>query len=54
MKKICRQGIYYHINEPDLHIQNPGEGVIRGVRRKWYLTTVKKKAPRQIWDYGVI
>ena len=54
MKKSVGKAFIITSNEPDLHSQNPVEGVIRGVGRKWYLTMVKKRVPRQIWDYGVI
>ena len=53
MKQVHRQGIDYHISEPDLHNQNTVEGFIRELRRKWYHTMVKERVPRQIWDYGV-
>ena len=53
MKEFRRQGIAYHISEPDLHNQDPVEGVIREVRRKWYRTMVKKRVPRKLLDYGV-
>ena len=53
MKEVRRQGIYYHISKPHFHNQNPIKGVIREVRRKWYCTMIKKRVPRQLWDYGV-
>ena len=53
MKEVHRQGIYYHISEPDLHNQNPVENLIREVRQKWYRTMVTKRVPRKLWDYGV-
>ena len=34
MTKICYHDINYHITEPDLHSQNPTEGVIPEVRQK--------------------
>ena len=54
VKEFHRQGIHYHISEHDLHNQNPVEGVVKEVRRKWYHTMVKKRVPKQLWDYGVI
>ena len=35
MHQIRQHGIDYHTSEPDLHNQNPVEGVIRELRRKW-------------------
>ena len=51
MKEVHSQGIGYHIIYPDLHNQNPFEGVMREVSRKWYHTMVKKgtKATMGLW-----
>ena len=53
MKYVRRQGIDYHISEPEIHNQNPVEGVIGEVMLKWYRTMVNKLLPRQLRDYGV-
>ena len=53
MKQIRLHGIDYHISEPNLHNQNPVEGVIRELRRKWYRIMVRKRVPQQFWDYGL-
>ena len=53
MIEVFRQGIYYHISEPDRHNQNLVECVIREVRRKWYRSMAKKRVPSQLWDYGI-
>eukprot|EP00957_Ditylum_brightwellii_P197293 15030969-Ditylum_brightwellii.AAC.1 len=52
MKEVRTQSIDYHISESDLHNQNPVEGVIWEIRRKWYPTMIRKQVPRQLWDYG--
>ena len=52
MKKIHKYDIYYHISEPDRPNQNPAEGVIRELRRKWFQMMVQKRVPRKIWDYS--
>ncbi len=36
MKTVKHYNIDYHISEPNLHNQNPAEGVIREIRKKWY------------------
>ena len=53
MEEVSRQGIDYHISEPNLHNQNPVEDVIREVRRKWYRTIVKKRVQMKRWECGV-
>ena len=52
MQQIRRHDIDYHVIEPDLHNQNPCEGVIRVLRRKWYRVIVHQHVPRRLWDYG--
>ena len=54
MKEVRKHDNKYHISEPDMHNQNPVEGVIREVRRKWFRTMVRRRVPRPLWDYGVI
>ena len=53
MKQIRRHDIDYHVSEADLHNQNPVEGVIREIRRKWYRTMIRKRVPQEFWDYGI-
>lgn len=52
MKQIRQHGIDYHVSEADLHNQNPVEGVIRELRRKWYRIMIRKRVPEALWDYG--
>ena len=53
MKEIRRHDIDYRVTEPDRHNQNPVEGVIREIRRKWFRTMVRRRVPRKLWDYGM-
>ena len=53
MKQIRQHDIDYHICEPDMHNQNPVEGVIRELRRKWYRIMIRKRVPKELWDYGL-
>jgi hypothetical protein len=53
MKQIRTHNIDYHISEPNLHNQNPVEGVIRELRRKWYRVMIRKRVPNEFWDYGL-
>ena len=53
MKQCRRYNINHHTTEPDLHKQNPAEGVIHQVRRKWYRVMVRKQVPTRLWDYGM-
>ena len=54
MKEVRKHDINYHISEPNMHNQNPVEGVIREIRKKWFRTMVRKRVPKQLWDYGVV
>ena len=53
MRQVGNHDIDYHISEPDLQNQNPAEGFIRELRRKWYRTMVQKQVPEPLWDYGM-
>ena len=53
MKQVRRNRIQVHLSEPELHNQNPAEGVIREVRKCWYRVMFKKQVPRRLWDYGM-
>jgi hypothetical protein len=52
--KCCRRNdIKAHRIEPERPNQNPAEGVIWEVRRRWFRTMIRKRVPRKLWDYGV-
>ena len=53
MSQVRKHGIDFHISEPDLHNQNPAEGCIREIRRKWYRVMIQKQVPEPFWDYGM-
>jgi hypothetical protein len=53
MKQIRTHNIDYHISEADMHNQNPVEGCIRELRRKWFRIMIKKRVPQQLWDHGL-
>ena len=33
--------------------ENPSEGSIREIKRKWYQIQEKKNIPDRLWDYGI-
>ena len=43
MHQIRKNGIDFHVIEPERHNQNPAEGVIREIRRKWFRVMFRKK-----------
>jgi hypothetical protein len=53
MKEIRKHNVDYHIIEPERPNQNPAEGVIRELRKRWFRIMVKKRVPRKFWDYGI-
>ena len=53
MKQIRKHNIDHHTTEANLHQQNPAEGVIRELRKKWYRVMVRKQVPTRLWDYGM-
>ena len=53
MKQIQSHNIDYHITEPDLHNQNPVEGVIHDLCWKWYRIMIQNHVPEKLWDHGL-
>jgi hypothetical protein len=53
MKSCRRNNIRVTRTEPEQPNQNPAEGVIREVRRRWFWTMIRKRVPWQLWDYGI-
>ena len=53
MNQIRKNDIDFHVIEPERHNQNPEEGVIREIRRKWFRVMFRKKVPKKFWDYGM-
>ena len=53
MRQIRQNDIDHQRIEPEFHNQNPCEGVIRELRKKWYRVMVRKKVPQRLWDYGM-
>ena len=53
MQQIRKNNIAHHTIEPEMHNQNPAEGVIRELRRKLYRVMVRKCVPKVVWDYGM-
>jgi hypothetical protein len=53
MKSCRRNNIQITRTEPERSNQNPAEGVIREVRRRWFRTMIRKRVPWKLWDYGI-
>jgi hypothetical protein len=53
MESCRRNKIQVTRTEPERPNQNPGEGVIREVRRRCFRTMIRKRVPRKLWDYGI-
>lgn len=54
MRTIRKYHIKFQASEPRRPEQNPSEGGIREIKRRWYHIMTKKKVPRRLWDYGII
>ena len=53
MSQVRKHNIDYHTSEAALHNQNPVEGCIRELRRKWYRIMIRQRVPEPFWDYGL-
>ena len=50
--KIRKYGIKGHTSERERSNQNPVEGVIRELRKRWYREMFRTYCPRRLWSYG--
>ena len=44
--------INYHVSEAGLYDQNPVEGAMGELRRRLYRVMVRRRVPRELWDYS--
>jgi hypothetical protein len=51
--KLKKHNIKSKVSEPERWNQNPAEGVIQEIRKKWHRQTFRTNCPRRIWNYGV-
>ena len=49
---VRKYGIKGHTTERERSNQNPVEGVIRELRKRWYREVFRTYCPRRLWSYG--
>ncbi len=54
MQFIRSNHVHWRITEPYSHWQNRAEDKIREIRKKWRALRLRRKAPNQVWDYGLV
>ena len=54
IKTVKNYDTQYHISIPRRPNENPAEGSIRELKKRWYLIMLKKKVPERLWDYGIV
>lgn len=54
METIRINQIDHHISEPYNPNNNPVEGSIRELKKRWYRIMAKKDVPKRLWDYGLV
>jgi hypothetical protein len=50
---LRRAEIKHHVSAPRRPNENPAEGSIREVKKRWYRLMTKKNVPKRLWDYGI-
>ena len=50
---IRKNDIKSHVSAPHRPNENPSEGNIREIKKKWYRIQAKTNAPDRVWDYGI-
>jgi hypothetical protein len=51
--KLRKHGIKHKTSETERPNQNPAEGTIREVRKRWYRQMLRTHCPQRIWNYGL-
>ena len=54
MKTDKKYDQQYHISIPRRLNENPDEGSISELKKRWYRIMIKKKFPERLWDYGKV
>ena len=54
MKTIREYDIKHHVSAPRRPNENPAEGQIRELKRRWFRIMTKKDVPERIWDFGLV
>ena len=50
---LRKYSISHKVSEPDRPNQNPAEGTIREIRRRWYRLLFRTNCPSRLWCYGI-
>ena len=50
---IRKYEIKTHVSGPRRPNENPAEGAIREIKRRWYRLKEKKNIPERLWDFGI-
>ena len=53
-QKITYYNIELHVSEAHRPQQNPAEGIIREIRKKWFRLKAKKNIHERLWDYAIV
>ena len=54
MKTINKYVTRYHVLIPRRPNKSLKEDAILEIKKIWYMIMLKKKAPKRLWDYGLI
>jgi hypothetical protein len=52
-KILKKYDIPHHVTELERSNQNPAEGTIRELRKKWFRLMLRQGVPRRCWDFGI-
>jgi hypothetical protein len=53
-KSLRKYQIDYHVSAPRRPNENPAEGAIREIKRRFYRIMNNKRVPKRVWDYLVL
>ena len=50
---VHKHDINLHVTEPHCHKKSKVEGIICEIQKQWFWVMLKKRVPKQLWDYGI-
>ena len=53
-KALLKYAIDYHVSFPRRPNENPSEGTIREIKRRFYRILFRSQVPRRLWDYLIV
>ena len=54
MRSLRKNRSDFHVSSPRRPNENPAEGAIRELKKRWYRVMMKMNVPKRLWDFGLV